>query len=153
MPTPAKFASALLLALLAWLAVRVLTMEVLPEGMSTGLLLPVAIGFAAVVGWFMLGRAATGPAGKGDRASVVVTSGAMAPLVVAALVVVLGSFKTMIEKSMLSAYPEPYMAMEAWLEFLVDDVWLVLNAPMMAVLVGGGMVAGLLAWGVGRVTR
>ncbi|MBM2577975.1 TrgA family protein [Jannaschia sp. Os4] len=151
MPTPARLAAAILLAALAWGAIQVLTWAVLYENAKTGGITLLAVVGGALVGWFMLGKTASGEIGKGERFGVCATAGIGAAVTVTALCLVLNSFWTMILKSLKSVYTEPYMAMEAWMAFLVEDLAYVSNQPMLATIFGGGLVVGMTTWAVGRI--
>ena len=153
MPTPAKLVAALLMAAVGWLTAEAIVRYGLPEGYSVGWFREILSGMALVLGWKMIGRQATGVAGRGDRIVNGLTMGLACALALAILAIFLHAFYVMIEESMGLAYDSPGKAFTAMMGFVWQDMQTITNLPVLAVLFGGGALVGLTAGITGRLWR
>lgn len=152
MPTPAKLVAALLFAALCWGVGETVVRYTLEEGARVGLFREsLALG-GLIVGWRTIGRAATGPTGRGNSVPNVVTSGIAAAFLLLVLALLLHSFGVMIAESLSGKYTAIGRAASAWMGFLVSDARQVWHPYVLGLLFGGGAVVGLIAGIVGRRT-
>lgn len=150
MPTPARLVSALVMAALGFYGVVTLAGIVLPEGVTARGFAAIAALCGLVLGWVMLGRSASGPNDRGERFTVVVTAGMMTAVTLAVLLAVGQAFRAMILKSLTTAYREPWLAMEAWMDFIVTNMMMLSDPRMLLTIFVGGALCGVVAWGAGR---
>ncbi|KIT15965.1 TrgA family protein [Jannaschia aquimarina] len=153
MPTPAKLVAAILMAAVAWFTAEAVVRYALPEGSSVGRFREICAVIGLFFGWRMLGRAATGVRGRGDKIVNSLTMGMATSLAILVLAVFLHGFYQMISESMKLAYDQPGKAATAMIGFIKEDFILVANPIIIGVLLGGGAVAGLMAGVTGRVWR
>jgi len=150
MPTPSKLFSAVFLAALAWVIGELIVREILPEGTRVGYLREALAVLGLFVGWMVIGKAATGPTGRGERVTVVLTSGIAAGVIGAGLAILLHSFGKMIQISLTGEYTELGRAVNATLSFIWEDVQILLVPIIGGTWFLGAAVIGLLAGIVGR---
>jgi hypothetical protein len=151
MPTPAKLVSALLFAALAYATALSIAIYALPEGQSIGQLPALMALNGLVVGWRFIGVPASGRMNRGAPMAVSVTAGLGGAVVLAVLVLLSVSFRTMIIESLDVTYTEVGEAAAAWMEFLWDYLMTVLHPVVAALFVGGAMAVGLIGGAVGRI--
>ena len=151
MPTPAKLVAALAMAAVGWTAAEALVLFALTEGAAVGRLREIVAALGLVLGWRLLGRAATGPRGKGDRMMHGMTAGLTTALALALAAVLLHGAYTTIDASMTLAFNGVGDAVEGLIEQVIDDLRLLLEPRVLGVLFGGGALAGLAAGVAGRM--
>lgn len=146
MPTAAKLVAALSFAFLAWV-VCIVVEGLLPEAQRIGRLYSVSIIAGALGGWFVSGAA--------PRASMV--EAAATGLRTATMVTISALFAfalgTMLDVAMRGLYRGP---MDAFLDIFnefVDFGAMILNAPTLATIAIGGILAGMLTESAGRRWR
>lgn len=151
MPTPAKLVGALTMALVGWITAEAVVRFALAEWMAVGFLREMAALIGLVLGWRVLGDAATGARGRGDRLMVGMTAGlGTVVMLVLSVVAIHAVQSTWVDATQL-LYGGPSEAVEAALLSVRDDLLLVMEPRVAAVMLGGGAVAGLAAGVAGRV--
>ena len=150
MPTPAKLVAALLFAGLCWAVGEAVVRQALEPGTRVGWLREAMAAGGLLVGWRVIGRAATGPRGRGDRPVVSLTAGIAAAFVFTVLALLLHSFGAMILASLGGGYTSVGRAATAWMRFLVEDATTVADPVVLGLMFGGGAAVGLVAGLVGR---
>lgn len=153
MPTPAKLVAAILFAVLGWIVADAIVRTSLPEGMRVGRFREMLAFGGLLVGWRILGRAATGQTGRGTTSSHALAAGLGTAAVLSVLALLLHAFWEMIGKSLGLRYDEIGEAASAWMAFLWKDVRTVGTPLVLALMFGGGGVIGLLSGIVGRRWR
>ncbi|MCZ8335743.1 MAG: TrgA family protein [Rhodobacteraceae bacterium] len=146
MPTAAKLVAALSFAFAAWVVCIVLE-GFLPEAQRIGRLYSVSIAIGALGGWFVSGAAPRASmveaAATGLRTATIITISALLAFAVG----------TMLEVAMRGLYGGP---MEAFLDIFnefADFGSMILNAPTLAAIILGGIVAGMVTESAGRRWR
>ena len=144
MPTASKLVAALLMAALAWY-VATLIVPYLPEQTKVDLFHPTAAFYGLLVGWLFLGpkagRGVVNAMGFGLTASVVF--------------LLVASFwfagYEMIIRSLRRTYEGPIEALEGMFEIAVSNLVYVNHIEIIAVLIVGGFVIGILTELTSRV--
>lgn len=146
MPTAAKLVAALGFAFLAWVVCIVIE-GVLPEDQRIGRLYPVSIALAALAGWFISGAA--------RRARYVeAASTGMRTAMTAALAALLAfAVATMIQISLRGGYRGPMEAVLDIVNQFVDYGVQIAHISVLAAILLGGALAGMLTEWAGRRWR
>ena len=151
MPSPARLVAALLMAVVGWMGAEAVVIFALPDWVSPGRLHWIAAGLGLIVGWRILGRVASGPIGKGDRLMVGMTGGLGAVLVVVLGTIVVHAVLETYDDAVRLAFSGPGDALAGMAQVVVDDVVLLMEPRALAVILGGGAIAGLAAGIAGRI--
>ncbi len=151
MPTPAKLTAAILFAALCWFVADTIVRDVLPEGVQVGRFREFLAFGGLLVGWRYIGRATTGPVGRGTTVSHSITAGLGAALILSVLALILHAFWVMIGESLELSYTAIGPAATAWMGFLWKDVQTVADPVVIAMMFGGGAVVGLISGVAGRI--
>ena len=151
MPTPAKLVAALAMATVGWASAEALILFALSDGQSPGRLREVAALLGLVLGWRQLGRAATGPRGKGDRMMEAMVAGLGTALTMALSAVALHAAYATIGGAVARPPGGIGPAVETLIDQIVVNAMLLTEPRVPAVLSGGGALAGLVAGVTGRV--
>lgn len=151
MPTPAKLVGALTLALVGWVSAEAVARFAMAEWMTVGALRETSAVIGLVLGWRVIGRAATGPRGHGDRLMIGMTAGLGAVLLLVLCVVAVHAVQSTWVDATRLLYGGPSDAVEAALRQVRADLLLVAEPRVAAVTLGGGVVAGLAAGVAGRI--
>lgn len=146
MPTAAKIAAALLFAALAWIASR-LTFPLWPEGSSPGRFAEVNAALGLVLGWRMAGARA------GQGAAAAIGTGLTTAVTVAVLALFVHGFVLMMGDALRRRFDGPVEALVAVFGHLVEQARLLASAPVIATILGGGILAGLVTEWFGRNFR
>jgi hypothetical protein len=146
MPTAAKIAAAILFAALAWIASR-LTFPLWPEGASPGRFAEINAALGFVLGWRMSGARA----GQGVTAAI--GTGLTTAVAVAFVSLFAHGFVLMIGDSLRKRFDGPVEATVAVFGNLVEQAQILGSAPVIATVLGGGVVAGLVTEWFGRNFR
>lgn len=152
MPTPAKLVAAILFAALCWAVGETIVRYTMEEGVRVGAFREVLAAAGLVIGWRTIGGAATGPVGRGNKVSHVVTSGIAAAFIFLVLGLLLHSFGVMILNSLEGSYTSIGRAASAWMGFLVRDAQQIWHIYVLGLLFVGASLVGLIAGVVGRRT-
>ncbi|MDR9394795.1 TrgA family protein [Roseovarius sp. SYSU LYC5161] len=136
MPTAARLVAAILLAALAWVGSEMFR-PLMPPATDFGWFNEVNLGLGVLCGWFVLGSRAGN--GYADAAGAGLTG--LGALVFWALF--LQSFNRMLKHALEKRYDGPVEALIAIFEIGVDFAAYLLNGPLIAVLVGGAVVIGV----------
>lgn len=138
MPTAAKLVSAFLFGLVALAAAFAVKAD-LPEAMAVGRLVPISTAIGVLTGWFVMGtlvgRGVLVSAGHGLRTSVT--------LVFWVLLTV--SIIEMLRRSLRKLYDDAMEAVISMLDLMLDFLGMAATAPVIAILVVGGALAGIMA--------
>lgn len=152
MPTPAKLVAALAMALVGWATAEALVRFVLEDGARPGYRREVAALLGLALGWRMLGRAATGPRGKGDGMTRAITSGFATAVVLGVLAVLLQVGHDTLDDVLAGRIFGIGRTVEAVVDGILAHASALIEEPrVLGVLLGGGALAGLAAGGTGRV--
>ena len=143
MPTAGKATAAVLFAALSWVVALVLV-PLLPPGTSGGAIGSVAALFGALLGWRIVGARAGG--GLAAAAGLGLT--AAAGIVFWSLF--FWSGRQMLIRSIRRRYDDPVDALTDMAALMLDYGAILLNAPVLAVLTVGGVLAG---WATELVVR
>ena len=146
MPTTARLVGAVLLAALGALAAY-LVKPYLPDGTPAVYLLPVSAGMGAILGWVFTGRHLD--RGKGNGIAVGLGSAALLTF----WVFLLFSGQEMIDRSMRLSYGGPTEALQDVFNIAIDFAKDVMKTDVVATLVIGGVIVGVVTGWVGRRFR
>lgn len=135
MPTAAKLVAAIMFAVVSWFAAEVFK-GALPEGMSAGLLSPVMAAFGAGSGWLVMGPLA----GRGYGAAA--GSAFRTSFTIVFLGVLLFALYEMIRRSTNLRYDGPVEAIQGMMELMWEYGAMLMRPDVLAVMFGGGIVAG-----------
>ena len=144
MPTAAKLTGCLLFAL-SGAAVALRLPVYLPQGMKTGLLLPITVVVAAVLGWRIAGTR-SGRQTYADGAATGVLTVAVTLLM---LLFTFGLFE-MLRLTQRMIYKGPMEAIIGIFEQALKFAPMLLHTDLMLVMAVGGLMAGLACEAVGR---
>ena len=151
MPTPAKLVAALAMAAVGWATVEaLLRFALLSEGVI-GYGREVAALVGLVLGWRILGRAATGPRGRGDDPMRGMVAGVGAAFALLVATVVIHALWTVMDAALAQQWRSPERALEGFAEQIMADAGLFAEPRALGVLFGGGALAGLAAGVTGRI--
>jgi len=143
MPTAAKLFAAVFMGALAYASAHLIVPH-LPEEMVIGWFQELTAVLGVLVGWRFLGRRMGGglhsALGLGLSASLV--------LVLSALIVFSGN--EMIERSLRKAYNTPVEALKDMMQIAIDDLAYLRPPEVLAMLIVGGMVVGVMTELVAR---
>lgn len=144
MPTAAKLISAILLGALGYFAADAIGAH-LPEALRQGMLRPVGIAFGVIIGWRFLGPRAK--VGLGNAVAI----GLSAVLLQLVCAIFAFAFFDMIRRSLRKAYGgNPVEALEDMFQIAVEYLEYLAFPDVVAVLVGGGALCGVIASVVAR---
>lgn len=146
MPTAAKLVAALSFAFLAWVVCIVIE-DLLPEAQRVGRLYPVSIAMGAICGWMVSGAA---PRGTMLEAA---TTGLRTATITTICALLAFATGTMLDVAMRGLYRGP---MDAFLDIFnefMDFGGMILNAPTLATIALGGLIAGMVTEAAGRRWR
>lgn len=144
MPTAAKLMGTLLFGLIgAMVALRI--PDFLPEGMQTGLLLPMTVAVSALMGWRIAGTRGGGQS-YGDAAATGILTVALSTIV---LLAVFG-FMEMLKLTERMVYKGPVEAVMGIFEQMLKLAPILLNIELLGMMAIGGMLAGLACEIAGR---
>ncbi|UZD92088.1 TrgA family protein [Cognatishimia activa] len=146
MPTAAKLMSAIALGLLA-IVVSEQVKPLLPEGTDFGYFSLVNAGFAAYVGWKLIGKRA----GRGVAQSI--NNGLTGMLAMLLLVLFAHSFWIMYENSRKLRYGSVSEAIQDIFSMMTEYGLLLLQVNIITTLLGGAVFCGLLAEATSRRWR
>ncbi len=146
MPTAAKMSAAVLFAALAWVASR-LTFPLWPEGTDPGRFAEINAAVGLVLGWRMAGGRA------GTTWSGAVGYGLTTAVAVAFVSLFLHGFLLMIEDSLRKRFDGPVEATVAVFEYIIEQARILGSGPVIAAVLGGGVLAGLVTEWFGRNFR
>jgi hypothetical protein len=153
MPTPAKLVCAVLFAALCWYTADLIIRIAMSEGAAAGRFREWLAGGGLLVGWFFVGKRASGSTNQGASVSLSITAGIGGALIIMLLGLLLNSFVTMISLSFGSVYTELGQAIDAWIGFLFQDLRAIAHPIIFATFFGGAAAAGLIGGIVGRIFR
>jgi hypothetical protein len=137
MPTAGKFVTALGLAALGWIASEMIR-DLMPPHTDFGTFNYVNAVLGLLCGWFVAGTRL----GYGYRYGLSAGLTGIVALVFWGLF--LQSFNQMIAESLRKRYGGPFEAFEGMFNIAVDYGQYLLNGPLWAVLLGGGLLFGLI---------
>jgi len=143
MPTAAKLVGAILVGLLGYAAAD-LVVPHLPDEMPVGWFRELSAFLGAVVGWRFLGPRVGGSLGNALGFGL----SAAAALVLSALILFSGI--EMIKRSLRKSYAGPVEGLKDMVQIAIDDLVYLRPPEVLAVLIVGGMVVGLLTELVAR---
>ncbi len=143
MPTAAKLAAALCLALTA-LATTQNIIPLLPESQPLGRIYEINIGLALLVGWINVGNRV------GRSMLHAVNNGVTGGFILVFWGLVVFSFLHMWEKSFGKTYDDPFEAAQGFFEAAVEYVGLLTDLKVLASLVIGSIITGIIAEIAGR---
>lgn len=146
MPTATRLFSALIFAAIGYAAAD-LAAQTLEEGVSAGYVREIAVGLGLICGWSICGVHA--PRSVSMALAYGVNSSAM--VLIGTLLVI--SASEMLRRSMLGRYDGPMEGLEAMIELALGFARVTLLPSIMAVLILGGLVGGLIAHGISRIWR
>lgn len=146
MPTAAKLMSAIALALVAFI-VSEQVKPLLPEGTDFGYFSFVNAGFAAYVGWKLIGKRA----GRGVMRSI--NNGLTGMVAMVLLVLFVQSFWIMFENSRKLRYDSVSEAIQSIFSMMTEYGLLLLQVNIITTLIGGAVFCGLLAEATSRRWR
>lgn len=138
MPTAAKMTAALLFAGLTWAAVA-LVWQRLPVGVPPGSAGPVCAAVGFLVGWSVMGRRA------GVGAAAAAGHGLTTVAAIAVWCLALGAGWQALRRAMWLRYDSPDEALGDMALIAADYGRVLWHGPTLAVLLAGGVAAGLLA--------
>jgi len=138
LPTAAKLVSALLFGLVA-LAAAIAVQADLPEAMAVGQLVPLSAAIGTLTGWFVMGslvgRGLMASAGHGLRTSVTLLFWVLLTV----------SIVEMLHRALRKLYADAMEAVISVLELMLRFLEMAATAPVIGILVIGGLLAGMLA--------
>jgi len=143
MPTAAKLFGAILMAGLGYLVAGLIVPH-LPQELPEGHLRVLSAFLGILVGWRFLGSRV----GGGLRSAMGLGLSASATLVFCGLVLFSGN--EMIKRSLRKAYVGPVEALKDMVQIIIDDLVYLRPPEVLATLIVGGMVVGLLTELVSR---
>ncbi|RBI74719.1 tellurium resistance protein [Roseovarius sp. TE539] len=144
MPTAGRLLAAVCFGGLAWVASEMFR-PLMQEGTDFGWFNYVNLTIGVVCGWFIVGRRLRG-GGLTDAISIGLT-GLGAMLFWALL---LHSLYEMLSRSLERRYKDPFEALQGMFEIALGYMQVMLNAPLIALLVGGAIASGLISNGAMR---
>ncbi|PRY95280.1 hypothetical protein BCF33_0898 [Hasllibacter halocynthiae] len=138
MPTPAKFLCAFLFAGIGfatvWLAARTVPPEIKLDGLNL-----VAAGMGLTLGWKFVGSRV----GEGLRPAM--AAGLTAGILLPTFILAFWAWRMMLIRSLGSVYADPLEAVNAAISLAVEHAPLAFSPALVATVLGGGVLAGLLA--------
>ena len=143
MPTAAKLAAALCLALTA-LATTHNIIPLLPESQPLGRIYEITIGLAFLVGWINVGNRV------GRNMLHAVNNGVTGGFILVFWGLVVFSFLHMWKKSFGKTYDDPFEALQGFFDAAVGYVGLLTDLNVLASLVIGSIITGIIAEIAGR---
>lgn len=146
MPTAAKLVAALCFGFLAWVVCIVLE-GVMPDNQRVGYLYPVSILLAAICGWFVSGAAARA------RLAEAAATGMRTAVTAALVVLVAFAVGTMWDTAMRGRYRGPMDAVLDIVHRFLEFGGMMISVPVIATLLIGGAVAGMVTESAGRRWR
>ncbi len=145
MPTAAKLVSAILMGALGYYAANLLAAH-LPEEVPANWLRPLSAVFGVIVGWRFLGKRVRG---SGIQSGIGLGVTASAAVVLMGLVWFSGY--EMVRRAMRLAYGgNPFEALQDMVQIALDFTIYLGNGDVLAALLGGGAVVGIVADMVAR---
>ena len=146
MPTAAKAVAAVLFGALAY-GVSLLTIPLFPEGTDPGMYAWINAALGVLLGWRVAGsRARTSLSGA-------VGYGLTAAIAIAVTALFVHSFIFMIRQSLKRLYAGPAEAVVDVFSIMIDNAVMVLKPDVIAAILLGGVVAGLVTEWAGRNFR
>lgn len=146
MPTAAKLMSAIALALVAFIVSEQFK-PLMPEGTDFGYFSFVNAGFAAIIGWKVIGS----KAGNGILKSI--NAGLTGMLAMVILVLFIHCFWIMVQNSWNLRYDSTSEALQSVFGMMSDNALLLLKVNIITTLVGGAVFCGLLSEATSRRWR
>lgn len=146
MPTAAKLMSAIALALVAFIVSEQFK-PLMPEGTDFGYFSFVNAGFAAYVGWKLIGKRA----GRGVAQGI--NNGLTGMLAMVLLILFVHSFWKMYENSKQLKYKSVADAIQSIFSMMTEYGLLLLQTNIITTLLGGALFCGLLAEATSRRWR
>ena len=146
MPNAAKLVGAVAMAVLAFIASEMVK-GLFDDEMNFGWFVPVNIGVGLLVGWMVIGSRA----GRGLVSAINV--GLTAPFVLVFWGLFIQSCNEMVRLAMKNRYDGPFEALVAIFEIGSEWALMLVNVPLWATLLVGGIVAGMVAEFASRTWR
>ena len=148
MPTAAKLAGLVFFAALG-AVIALYVPRLLPPGMARGMLFPVTVGIAGITGWRVAGRALERGKGLFDS----VATGMRTAVVALFFVLLAFACGEMVKQAFRKVYDGPVEAVVGVFEELIEFLPMLADPPFIALLLGGGAIAGVLTGMIGRRWR
>lgn len=143
MPTAGKFVAAMLFAALAYLTAE-LFKPAMPDGTAFGRFSWICAGIGALCGWFLMGPRVR------ERFAGVIAAGLQTALMMALLALAGFSIEIMVGRAFRRLYDGPAEAIVGVFEVMVRHGQLMLTPGVLAALLLGGPVCGVLAGMAGK---
>ncbi|MBV7392750.1 TrgA family protein [Mameliella sediminis] len=146
MPNAARLFAALGLAVLGWIASDMIK-PLVPFSVDFGWFNFVNAGIGALVGWIFVGPR------SGGGTTAAINNGITAAVVMAIVGLLVQGTNEMVRLSFANRYDSPFEAIAAIFEISLDYGMILLDMQLILTLLGGGIVAALVAEAVGRRWR
>lgn len=143
MPTAAKLIAALMFGALAWVASG-LVVQILPEGMATGWMLPVNAFFGMVMGWRVMGSRA------GDGFVPAIGYGLTTVFAIVFWCILIWAAHEMIRRAVRTFYDGPFDALQDMADIMTEYAATIVTPDIIGTLVIGGVICGMAAEAASR---